>query len=82
MLLMVAIFTIEIAIVGTNDASAVPVNAAVIGDAATANSLISEAYYYRRYYRPHYHRYYRPYYYRPYYRLYCWRGPYGVLHCR
>jgi hypothetical protein len=61
MLLMAAISAIGIAIVGTNEASAVPVNAAVIGDAATANSLISEAYYYRRYYRPYYRPYYRRY---------------------
>jgi hypothetical protein len=61
MLLMAAISAIGIAIVGTNEASAVPVNAAVIGDAATANSPISEAYYYRRYYRPYYRPYYRRY---------------------
>ena len=76
MLLMAAISAIGIAIVGTNDASALPVNATVIGDAASANSPISEAYYYRRYHRPYYRRYHRPYYGR-----HCWRGRYGVLHC-
>jgi hypothetical protein len=69
MLLMAAISAIGIAIVGTNDASAVPVNATAIGDAASADSLISEAYYYRPYYHPYFHPYYRTYY-RHYYRRY------------
>jgi hypothetical protein len=59
-MLLVSISAIGIAMVGPIGADALPVNAAVIGEAASANSHLIEAYYgpYHpsRYYRSRYQR--------------------------
>jgi nitrous oxide reductase len=73
---LAACTAIGLGLVGVSAASAVPANLNAISEAATGDTLITEAYYYgHRYYR---HRYYRHGYY---HRRHCW-WRYGYRHCR
>src|SRR5690349_1051985 len=67
-LLVAAVSAIGIGIISTTGASALPVNAWVVGDAVNENPLVSKVHYYP--YHHHYPYYHRSYYHRPYYRPY------------
>jgi hypothetical protein len=67
--IVLAAFTvIGLGLVGVSVASAVPANLNAISEAATGDTLITQAYYY------HHHRYYH-------HRHHCW-WRYGYRHCR